>query len=106
MANLYDHMTLFLIRQELYTYEIVHGPMFKNSHLVDSLFPNLEVQVPDPGEFLEPYSMLIDPADNLYIVDKGNDRIQKLTTNGIPLSAVGGFSTPEDMAIDQMEISM
>jgi DNA-binding beta-propeller fold protein YncE len=45
--------------------------------------------------------MLIDPADNLYIVDKGNDRIQKLTITGVPLFAVGGFSTPEDMATDR-----
>ena len=58
------------------------------------------------GEFLEPYSMLIDPADNLYIVDKENDRIQKLTTNGIPLLAVGGFSLLKTWLWIEMEISM
>ena len=64
-----------------------------------------------PGEFIEPYSMLINPADNLYIVDKGNNRIQKLTLTGVPLDIYLGielpgqpvdrFGLPEDMAIDR-----
>jgi len=43
----------------------------------------------------------MDPNDNLYVIDRNNDRIQKITKDGVPLFAVEGFSNPEDMARDK-----
>ena len=34
------------------------------------------------GQFNVPYSIEIDPSDNIYVVDRGNDRIQKFNENG------------------------
>jgi len=41
------------------------------------------------GEFREPRDIALDAAGNLYVVDSGNDRIQKLSPTGQPLTAWG-----------------
>ena len=58
-----------------------------------------------------PYSIEIDPSDNIYVVDRGNDRIQKFDENGTFVKQwdrpekINGtdqeFGSPEDMVIDQ-----
>jgi DNA-binding beta-propeller fold protein YncE len=63
------------------------------------------------GQFNVPYSIEIDPLDNIYVVDRGNDRIQKFDENGTfvkqwdrPGKVNGSdqeFASPEDMVIDQ-----
>ena len=35
-----------------------------------------------PRQFNVPYSIEVDPFDNIYVVDRGNDRIQKFDENG------------------------
>lgn len=44
-----------------------------------------------PGQFLEPNAIALDIADNVYVADTGNDRIQKLKADGTFLREVGGF---------------
>jgi NHL repeat len=37
----------------------------------------------DEGEFRSPYSIVFDPStDDVYVVDRGNDRIQRFDTEG------------------------
>ena len=61
------------------------------------------------GEFIFPYSVVIDESDYVYVVDKDNNRIQKFDSNGTfiqkwgPIHAPGSldaFNLPEAMAID------
>jgi DNA-binding beta-propeller fold protein YncE len=67
----------------------------------------------DEGEFRSHYSIVIDPStDDVYVVDRGNDRIQRFDTEGnfielwTETGVPGGgddegvFSSPEDIAID------
>jgi DNA-binding beta-propeller fold protein YncE len=44
-----------------------------------------------PGQFLEPSALTLDMSGNIYVADTGNDRIQKLKSNGTFLREVGGF---------------
>ena len=43
------------------------------------------------GQFLDPEGLTVDMSGNLFVVDTGNDRVQKLTSDGTFLLEVGGF---------------
>jgi len=60
-----------------------------------------------PGQFAYPESVAIDSADNVYISDTYNQRVQKfdsygnyLTSWGESISTLGEFNSPEGMTID------
>lgn len=44
-----------------------------------------------PGQFLDPNALAVDMAGNIYVADTGNNRIQKLKSDGTFLREVGGF---------------
>lgn len=44
-----------------------------------------------PGQFFEPSALTQDMTGNLFVADTGNDRIQKLKSDGTFLREVGGF---------------
>ena len=50
----------------------------------------------EPGQFTEPLSVDVDIEGNLYIVDSGNNRIQKLDKNGEFIRMFGGFGWGTD----------
>lgn len=59
------------------------------------------------GQFRNPVGVSIDSSDNIYVVDRGNNRIQKFDSNnnflfklGSVGSGDGGFSNPLDVAFD------
>lgn len=56
------------------------------------------------GQFNAPKSLAITRTNGttyLYVVDFGNNRIQKLTTLGAMVDEVGGFSTPGSITVSQ-----
>src|SRR4029078_42616 len=60
-----------------------------------------------PGKFNKPYDLDVDAEGSLWVVDFGNNRIQRMTTAGVYLSSLGSlgldvaqFSTPSGIAID------
>ena len=44
-----------------------------------------------PGKFFRPSAVSISPQDNVFVVDTGNERIQRLNENGEYVSEIGGF---------------
>ncbi len=59
------------------------------------------------GQFSSPVGVAVDNADNVYVADSGNSRVQKFTPNGTFLSAWGGFFDlvvdlffPDQVAVD------
>jgi len=60
-----------------------------------------------PGQFASPTGVAVDGQGNVYIVDSGNNRIQKLSPAGEPLaqwgtlvSDPGQFNGPQGVAVD------
>ena len=45
----------------------------------------------DLGQFKSSYSLAIDSNDIIYVLDRGNDRIQKVSTAGKPLGALYSY---------------
>lgn len=63
---------------------------------------------PENGKFNGPVRMALDASGNVYIVDNGNNRIQKFTSAGTFITSWGGygledgrFSNPTGIAIDR-----
>lgn len=61
-----------------------------------------------PGQFLNPTGSTLDSQGNIYVIDMGNNRIQKFSPSGRFLtqwgakgSGPGQFANPEGIAIDQ-----
>ena len=61
----------------------------------------------DDGQFITPADIAVDKAGNLYVVDAGNNRVQKFDSNGKFItkwgtagSGDGQFSAPVGIAID------
>ena len=59
-----------------------------------------------PGEFGRPTGVAIDGAGNMYVSERGNARVQKLSPSGQPLqswrwygSALGEFTQPQSVAL-------
>jgi len=65
-----------------------------------------------PGKFSVPYSCDFDPTGTyFYVADRANNRIQKLTKDGVPISQItsgGGktFNAPEDVIFDKVDGSI
>lgn len=60
-----------------------------------------------PGKFSGPEGIAADSDGAVYVVDSGNDRIQKFTPEGVPITSwgtegdgPGQFNAPTDVAID------
>ncbi|RKY37426.1 MAG: hypothetical protein DRP78_01120 [Candidatus Omnitrophota bacterium] len=61
------------------------------------------------GEFINPTKIAVDNRGNVYVVDKGNNRIQKFDSNGNYICQAGGtrgkglgeFYQPKDIAFDK-----
>lgn len=60
-----------------------------------------------PGQFHRPFYIAIDNADNIYVTDTGNNRIQKISPNGGLITTWGTFGTgdrqfngPAGIAVD------
>ena len=49
----------------------------KSFHLMVNLFQSLERKVKNWDNIKSPYSMAIDSNDNIYVLDRGNDRVVK-----------------------------
>lgn len=43
------------------------------------------------GQFKEPQGLAVDPSGFLYVADTGNQRVQKLDSNGAFMTEIGGF---------------
>ena len=62
------------------------------------------------GQFSIPYSIGIDPSDNVFVVDRENSRIQEFDTNGkfinkwYGVSATDKFKRPEDITFSPFGI--
>lgn len=61
----------------------------------------------DDGKFNQPIGIDLDPSNNIYVVDKGNTRIQKFNSTGKFLrkwgtsgSTNGSFNSPTDISVD------
>src|SRR5262249_35609023 len=52
------------------------------------------------GEFNAPLGVALDGGGNLFVVDYGNNRVQKFTSTGIYLTQWAGFVDPVGAAID------
>jgi len=63
----------------------------------------------EPGQFDTPVGVSIDPiTGHLYVVEDLGNRIQKITTTGVPIAVWGGsgtgdgqFQSPYDLAASQ-----
>jgi phage tail-like protein len=60
------------------------------------------------GEFNQPWDIAIDSQENVYVVDKGNNRVQKFSKAGTFIVSFGSFepgklSNPEHIAIDTQD---
>ena len=60
------------------------------------------------GEFHFPYDLAFNNAGELYVVERGNHRVQKLTKEGVPLATwgtpgrePGQLADPWALAVDQ-----
>ena len=58
----------------------------------------------EPGQFMDPFDLAVDGNGDVYVADRGNDRLQKLTIDGNPLWAVidglfRRFLNPIDVAV-------
>ena len=45
------------------------------------------------GQFISPSGIAVDSSDNVYVVDAGNNRIQKFTNNGTFITTWGSYGT-------------
>lgn len=55
----------------------------------------------EPGNFVEPIGIAVDDAKNLYVSEGGNDRLQKLTSDGDSLAVwAEGIGRPMHIALD------
>jgi hypothetical protein len=52
-----------------------------------------------PGQFGNSTKLSVSPTGSIYIVDKKNNRLQKLSTNGTTVFTVGNFGLPIDVTI-------
>jgi hypothetical protein len=53
-----------------------------------------------PGQFEWPvHSVWVDPRDRVHVVDRGNDRVQRFTTDGDYLGELGSLDSPNDVFI-------
>ncbi len=59
------------------------------------------------GMFYNASGIAVDSANNVYVVDRGNNRVQKFTSNGVYVTQWGGigsgngqFTMPSDIAVD------
>ena len=50
--------------------------------------------------FNEPSGVAVDSSDNLYVVDRKNNSIQKITPEGVVSPFASGFRQPRDLAVD------
>jgi len=57
------------------------------------------------GYFSSPYRLAVDSSDRLYVVDKGNNRVQRCTLSGIWTCAVfdSGLNEPQGIAVDSSD---
>ena len=56
-----------------------------------NLFPQFGEKGEELGQYRSPYSMAIDANDNIYTIDRGNDRIVKVDTEGNVLGALYSY---------------
>ena len=52
------------------------------------------------GQFNNPQGVTLDSSGNIYVVDTGNNRIQKFDSSGVYQSQVGPFSNPTSLIVD------
>ena len=59
------------------------------------------------GQFISPSGIAVDSSNNVYVVDAGNNRIQKFTSNGTFITTWGSYGTgngqfisPSGIAVD------
>jgi DNA-binding beta-propeller fold protein YncE len=62
------------------------------------------------GQFSEPTRIVIDSSDNVYVLDSGQNSVQKFSSNGTLISkwgssgsSSGQFKNPTDIALDPVE---
>src|SRR4051812_10111307 len=62
------------------------------------------------GQFISPSGIAVDSSDNVYVVDAGNNRIQKFTNNGTFITTWGSYGTgngqfisPSGIAVDSSD---
>ena len=61
-----------------------------------------------PGQFMQPFGLALDSASNVFVSERGNNRVQKFTSSGgflqmfgSPGTGNGQLNTAEDVAVDR-----
>jgi sugar lactone lactonase YvrE len=57
-----------------------------------------------PGEFTQPHGLALDSQGRLFVADRGNNRVQILTTEGKYIADWPQFSRPSGVAIDRNDM--
>ena len=53
-----------------------------------SYFGNIGGRGSDPGQMMSPWDVAFDSANNIYVIDIGNNKIQVFTENGVFLRQI------------------
>jgi len=57
-----------------------------------------------PGEFMQPHTMALDSQGRLFVGDRGNNRVQIMTTDGKFIAEWAQFSRPSGIFIDKNDM--
>ena len=80
-----------LLFLNLFLFSVVFSQQTRNPKLVISYLSSIGQTGENPGQFLKPAGIAIDPKGNIYIADTDNHRIQKFDQQGKLLFFIGGF---------------
>ena len=57
------------------------------------------------SQFNNPHALATDSSGNVYVIDSGNNRVQKFGSDGHFITQWGGFNSPQGIAVDRTSSS-
>jgi streptogramin lyase len=57
-----------------------------------------------PGEYMQPHGLALDSQGRLFVADRGNNRVQVVTTDGKFIADYPQFSRPSGVAVDRNDM--